>query len=922
VAVVETLELDIARALEAVSNLGDRLTEVAEAFADELSSALESALTSLPIIEPAVDTDPIVEALDEALTDVPDVVPEGDGSQVAAALDDAVDVDREAVVDGDATAVTAAGDDAVAAIDGTVELEADGSGVTDELQGAIDAVDTTVELEVTVDTGQVEDQLSGLTVELDGLGGSAQSVTNDFDGLSGAAGFGGAAGAMRAFGGAATAATAGAAGVVGVAVGAYGALSSLAETARENVETTQNWERTLGETGARILDLESGTTGFATDLRQLAQDMGTSDEALMQTVQSFATFRTITGDTSDEVVGMSQDLVALSAQIVATNPNLGTMDEVVRKLERGLVTGGRMVQQFGLNMSSADIEAQALSMGLADTADNLSRADLQAAGLALALQQLPPDYEAVRRAQDTVAISARSVSERWGDLQEEIGKPLVEPVDALREAAVSLAEGVGSSVIPMMEDFADILGVIADAAGFAARNIPTLVDALGGLGGIARTLPGPLGTAVTILDGLGSIVRSNKQDVDDSVPTLGRFEEANVRAAATSASGWADFFQSQAADLAAAEEWSAAYFAGVDAQITGFVSSVQSHIPNVTAEFQKLGQDGMGVEEVLTSLDEMFAATETWTDQMSAQIEAGNTNIVGLMSALGPEKSAIIDGMNAEELTKLEGHLRKLATIEQNARVAARVVAVEQWGLAQGLNETQTKELVDRYEKNLILADPMASELEAVAAEIRDETATAEEAGALAGRAVNGMRTPLDEDTSVPAAAKGVMERAVSEADGVATSQTNAIGQNFSSGIQTGIVSRLSNVVQAATSVMSAAIVAANTEARNSSPSKVMIEAGRNLSDGLAIGIADRKQSVVAEAEAIMAAALAPRSGDVRVGALGGNVMPEQVSVNVQVPVTVAGPVGSDAGRQFGESAGVEIGRQVRLSLRAEGLVA
>lgn len=922
-AVVETLELNIQEALAAVDRLGEALSSLADDFGGQLEAALTEALTGLPVVQPDVDATPVSEALDEAVGEDRTAEVDGDATAVTEAGDDAVAaIDGDVELSGEAGDVTEAGQSAVDAVDGTVELVGEADDVTAAGQDAVDAIDPTVELEVTVDTGQVEDQLSGLSGQLDGLGGGAQSVTGDFDALSGAAGFGGAAGAMKAFGGAAAAATAGAAGVAGVAVGAYGALSSLAETARENVETTQNWERTLGDTGERILDLASGTTGFGTDLRQLAQDMGTSDEALMQAVQSFATFRTVTGDTSDEVVTMSQDLVALAAQIVATNPNLGTMDQVVRKLERGMVSGGRMVQQYGLNFDIMDIEARAAAMGLATTTGELSRADLQAAGLSLALEQLPPDYEAVKRAQDSVAISARSVSERWGDLQEEIGKPLVKPLDELREAAVSMAESVGSSVIPMMQDFADILGLIADAAGFAARNIPTLVDALGGLGGVARTLPGPLGTALTILDGLGDVVRSNKQDVDDSVPALTRFEQANIRAAATAKSGWTDFFQSQVAGMQANQEAMTAFQAGMDANMSGLVSSIQGHIPSVVAEFQKLGTDGMGVQQVLANLDTMFAATATWTGQMSAQVALGNTNIVGLMAELGPEKAGIIAGMNAGELAQLEAHLTQLAQIELNARVAARVVAVEQWASLQGLNESQTKELVDRYKGNLILADPMASELEDVAATIRDETATATEAGALAGRALSGMRTPLDEDTSVPTAAKGVMERAVSEADGVATSQTNAIGQNFSEGIRAGIVGRLTAVVAGAVSVMSAAITGANTRAENQSPSKVMMEAGRNLSDGLALGIADRKQAVVSEAESVMAAALAPMGGDFRVGAVGGVGLPEQVSVNVQVPVTVAGPVGSDVGRQFGESAGVEIGRQVRLSLRSEGLVA
>lgn len=850
-AVVETLELDISEALDAIASFGEQLSAVAESFGEELNSALNSALTDLPIITPEVDPDPA-------------------GQSLSQKLDDAADEERTADVD----------------------VKADAEAITEEGQAALDAIDTTVELDVEVDTGQAEPAIEGLGDSLQNLTAQFGNGSTAGDVLSNVLGSGGVTGALTGAARAAGPAAAAIAGVATAAMAAVPVLRSLERTAYENVITTENWERTLGELGDSILDLESGTTGFQTDLRQLAQDMGTSDEALMQQLQTLAVFRSAAGDTADEVVSFSQDITALAAQIVATNPEVGNMDDVVAGLSRGLVTGGRMVQQYGLNFDATAIKAEALRLGLEDSNGEVDRAGLQAAGLSLALRQLPPDYDSVVASQDRLSIRTRSLSQRMGDLREDMGRPLVRPMADIREAMGELTEVAGRALIPVLEGLGFAIGGVSEvldswvgrirfAQDFNAKFYKTV-------GTTTARLPG-MSVALRTVSGW---LRRTSDDTDDATSAVERWGEANVRQAATAQDGWTEFIQQRLEDLRREKEQADEWAAGWDARMAGFVETVQQGIPSVSAEFSRLADDGMGVDDILANLDTIFAGTVEWTDNMVTQQELGNDNIVALMAQLGPEKAAVVATMNAEELRKLEEHLGRYTLIEMRARKNARIMMVREFAKARELTEIETQNLVAAYKTNLILDDPTAEGLDAAIDEIRQSELDAEAAH------------------KARAAARAAREERREFVDA---------GRELGEGASEGMRQSESGLLTTARNLAGSVADAFRIRLGIFSPSRVFIGFGEDIVDGLTAGLEDQTVQAVNAARALADAVTVP-AGGVTVAAPAA-VTSEQV-VNVTVPVTVSGGMDVDDGRRIGEAAGRAASQVVAAQLRMEARVA
>jgi len=465
----ENLELDIATALRQVDQLEARLAQVAQQFKGELGDALSALNISVDVASLQQEVEQAVEQADAT------VMVEGDAEMVTEAVDTAVDdADASVLVEGDAEAVTGAIDDAVDSADPTVDVDAD----TSEAQAEIEALDgETVEVGVEVDLGDAQGQI-------DGLGGSAEQATESTDGLGVSVGGLGPKG---------LAAAGGLAGLIASTTALF--TSGLAATS-----SLQSFNARLGDLAPTIESVEIG--GLSTTIGQLAQDLGSSDEAVRDSIAQLVEFGDAAGATDAELEQTSDQFLALAARAVTLNPALGDIGDVVTSLQAGLAKGGKRLAAFGIELTKPEIEARALANTLKQVPSELTQFDLAAAGAQLAAEQLGDSLTGdIATGPQNVALQFGNLQQVFGDTLEEIGKPLVVPVFDLLQAAtpvvVSLFEILGDVAAALIPSITNL---------FAAFEEAQVIDALGAvLAQFANGLSLIIDGVAALISGLGPV---------------------------------------------------------------------------------------------------------------------------------------------------------------------------------------------------------------------------------------------------------------------------------------------------------------------------------------------------------------------------------------------------------------------------------
>lgn len=677
----ETLELDISEALERVAAVGDALTEIARAWGDNLRDAVSQAFEDLPIVEPPpIDTTPITE-------------------EVSQAIDEATSAEQ------------------------VVEVTPDVTSVAEDIQTEIDQVDASVEVDVTANTEQAQDQIDALTtsgqgaaVSLDDIGTAAESL-DSVAGFAAGGGVGALSGSLGKFGPAGAAAAVG----IGLTVGVFGDLYS---SALEAVSVSQAYETVLGDLGVQIQDLSGGSTGLTGTIDQLTQSLGSSDEQVKNSLIRLTQLQRTSEATDTAIANTNQQFFAVAAQLRVTNPSLGEVDGIMDRMFRTIATGGPRLATLGIDLEKADIEARALEMSGKGAGESLSFAELQAAGVSLAFEQLSPNMTAITDGMDNVVITSERLQERWGDLKEELGATfLLAFQSSLEDGAEALNE-----LVAAMEPLIRIAGVlVAEALGSVADGMEGVADVARPLASLLESLPldglgessedagigitllkdaleGLANTLINGIPGLGQLFQITRL-IGDIIPTEEVTEDAD--GAAVAIAGFADgVMDSVMAMVEAAEQ---TYELAAALQTAGqnaleFYNEALTNVPSVTDAFSELS-DEMGTGQILESLDRSLAGTRDWVAGIQAQLAAGNENVAALMSQLGADKSRILLESYDGELTDLEDHLRRLYEAELFARQEIRAIAVEQYLIQTGETAEAARAITESYKGALLLGD-------------------------------------------------------------------------------------------------------------------------------------------------------------------------------------------------------------------------
>ena len=425
-------------------------------------------------------------------------------------------VDVEAKLDGFASDIDAA----VSAVDAQVDVTAN----VDEAQGDIDSlnaepIDVQVGAEVAEAQGEI-DSLEGSPVDIP-VSADTEAAQQSIDDLSGS---------MSALGDAAQGALGGMGGLDGAAAGLTGSLGAsalagagaaagifeFAQAAIDAESASQRFDLIAGDLADQVGSIDVG--GLSGDIGDLALQLGSSDEAMLNATASFVTFAESTGASDQQIVAASDNINALALRAVALNPALGDAGEVATRLTNALARGGRATTQFGIGIQSAEINARAMADTGKQNADELTQFEKAAAGAEIAVERLGntmgTDFQ---QGSQNARTEWNRMTESLGEAAETAGGVMLPAIENITEAVTELGSGVANlSPRDWLSGLWDLSGgLIANGFTDLWGAVGLGEDTLRGVGTLVGELPPALGGTADAADEAAQAFSDLSAEMDD-----------------------------------------------------------------------------------------------------------------------------------------------------------------------------------------------------------------------------------------------------------------------------------------------------------------------------------------------------------------------------------------------------------------------
>jgi hypothetical protein len=559
-------------------------------------------------------------------------------------------------------------------------------------------------VEVTANTEQAE-------AALDQVAEKVQETTESTSALGEAAT--GALGGMGGLGGAAGGAASGLGATAAAGAGAAAGLFAFAQSAIDAESAGQRFELIAGSLGPELQTIDVG--GLSGDIGDLALQLGSSDEAMLNATASFVTFGESTGASRDEIVQASNDINALALRAVALNPSLGDAGAVADRMTNALARGGRATTQFGIGLTSAEINARAMADTGKQNAAELTQFEKAAAGAAIATERLGESMGT------DFAAGSQNARTEWNRMTESLGEA---------------SEQVGSTMLPAIENITEAVTELA--TGIANLDLGSALAGLWDISGPGLFVNG-ITDAWSAVTGMGNA----------SMQAAG-----NVTALPSSLIAAADSTDS----FTAAADAASAAVGGLDARIQGYLTGI-FNVPEAeralrdsfTSLADTLGQSGRSADDVAVSLQgivERAAALGAATGNMTGAVDVAVFGLAGLQ-AQGKLSAAQVAEVTSQ-LESLPGNTEGNVSTPgaPAARSQAQAVADALLGIPP---YTRAVVVVDAVTSGIDAAGRAIAGLRADAARgitvttqgVKDSAQLAIETGAGIGRGGGGVTAPV-----------------------------------------------------------------------------------------------------------------------------------------------------------------------------------
>jgi hypothetical protein len=223
-----------------------------------------------------------------------------------------------------------------------------------------------------------------------------------------------------------------------------------------------------------------------------AESFGQSKRQALEAAVGFGNFFDALGLTETAAVDMSQTVVELASDM-ASFSNEDPAD-MLERLRSGLAGEVEPLRRFGVDLSAAAVNAEAMRLGLANASGELDQAALVQARFSLLLAQTANQQGDFARTSDSLANSQRSASAAFEEAAAALGERLIPAVTSLTQFATGVFEAF-EDLPPALQNVVIGFGGVAAAAGplliVGSKLITSWSTISNSVGGLSRVLSSP-----------------------------------------------------------------------------------------------------------------------------------------------------------------------------------------------------------------------------------------------------------------------------------------------------------------------------------------------------------------------------------------------------------------------------------------------
>lgn len=464
----EQLVLDISPALASIGLVDDALSTVISNFTAGFGDAFTAVTAQIAApVDIPITADPSAAEAAVSGLDAPQTVPvDADVSQADTAIQGLDSTQVQVPVSGDTTEAAVA----ISALDTApvvVSVDAD----TSQAQDSIDALGQSA----TKATGGGTEGLGGLEAAVLGVEAATGAAAGETAGLATGIGAIGGAGTAAAIGGGAA------------FVGFLGETIKLAADAQAQ---NRLFASTFGDVAEQARSINIG--GLNISLEELGKQSGTAVANLEASATRVGLLGNASGAAAPQIANTAQSVLGIAGALSVANPRLGDAATVADTLTRALATGRtRSLIPYGISISSAAIQQEALNENIGKTTDTLTGYDKLLAGVTLVSQQFG-DTLGTKFADGTqnAQVQLRALKTQLEETLVAVGTPLLGPAVASLQDFLPVAQAVGvalgqlaQAVLPIVTGLAPALIPVAQVITLVGTGITALADAVHGISG-------------------------------------------------------------------------------------------------------------------------------------------------------------------------------------------------------------------------------------------------------------------------------------------------------------------------------------------------------------------------------------------------------------------------------------------------------
>ena len=441
---------------------------------------------------------------------------------------------------------------------------------------------------------------------------------------------------------------------------------------------------------------EDNARAVQTWAQDSARQFGLSRAQAYDAASSFGAMFKSMNMGQEPMIQMSEGLV----QIAADLGSLYNADpsDMLNRLRSGMVGEAEPLRRFGILLDESAVSAQALQMGLAATAGQLTQADKVQARYALIVQQSAVAQGDFARTSDGLANSTRIARARMADA----------------------AATMGTALIPMATTAAQQVTALATAFSELDPEAQKAVVTLGGLLVIAGPLTTALGALAKVAGVLAPIIASIGVAGAGGLGLIFGAEAASVvylaKAAAETTPAMRNLAMAEMALAAADQERARATSLLAEVTLTGDAATIaqaQSALDAANAQYEHNRALAEGLRATVAAEQASKRYTDTMREEAIAQMRAA-----GSAAVVVAESQAAIFTRESAILATLTGSaadagvaLAKTLTDIGNAAVMGPLsdAQMEKWRLIGELirlNNADALKLKDTYAQVALLISP------------------------------------------------------------------------------------------------------------------------------------------------------------------------------------------------------------------------